>query len=101
MRGALILLASLTLFGACSAYEEGKKFITDQCLAGGNTVEVCDCLARESAARLEPQLFDIVVLGAKREDALAAARMEDLTPEQESKFTKTIPEIRNQCKVDG
>ena len=59
----LLPFAALGL-AACSQNEVGKKVITEQCIAEGETVEVCECFAKTSNEKLDKELFDIVVLGA-------------------------------------
>lgn len=95
-RLSLLALAALGL-AACSQNEAGKKVITEQCIADGETVEVCECLARESDAKLDKELFDIVVLGAQGADEETAARIEDLEPSQKAKLSLTAPEILRAC----
>jgi hypothetical protein len=97
MRRLAALLAGFALLAACSQNEHGKRVITEQCIADGRPIEVCECLGRTTAERLEPELFDMVVLGAKGEDSETAARMEELSPERRAKFSVTIPEIMRTC----
>ena len=77
-RLALLTLVALGL-AACSQNEVGKKVITEQCIAEGETVEVCECFAKTSDEKLDKELFDIVVLGAQGEDIETAERIEELT----------------------
>jgi hypothetical protein len=98
-RAALVLLALAALAAsACSARDAGQKAILDRCLAGGEDEKVCDCQAQASAEKLDQELFDLVVLGAKGEEAEAAVRAEELTPELQGKFSALIPEIKQECE---
>lgn len=101
MRRLAASLIALAALAGCSQNEEGKKAIADQCLANGEAPEVCDCLARTSADRLDPALFDIVVLGSKGEDLMVQQRMEELTPDLQAKFSLTIPQILRECGAQG
>lgn len=103
MRRIAITLAMLTGFAglaACNPNEPGMKVIARQCLAGGQAEEVCDCLSKQSAQRLDKDLFEMVVLGAQGEEAEVVARMEELPPELKTKFTVVIPDIRRECGYD-
>lgn len=95
---ALTLAAPALAVAGCSPNETGKKIITEQCIASGEPVEVCECLAKASDQKLGQQLFDIVVLGAQGDEAETAARMEELPPELRTKFTVLVPEIRRECE---
>ena len=94
-------LIALTALAGCSQNEEGKKAIADQCLINGEAPEVCKCLARTSADKLDPALFEIVVLGAKGEDLEVSQRMEGLTPDLQARFSLTIPQILRECGTQG
>lgn len=95
----LVAVAGAALSG-CSQNEHGKKVIAAQCIADGGMEDVCDCLAKTTAERLDPELFDMVVLGAQGEDLEAARIMEELPPELEAKFILTIPDIKRSCGVE-
>lgn len=101
MRRLAATFLTLALLAGCSQNEEGKKAIADQCLLNGESQAVCDCLATTSAERLDPPLFDIVVLGARGEDLLTTHRMEELSPELQAKFSLTIPQILRDCGAQG
>ena len=98
-RAALVLLV-LTALGAaaCSPRDAGKKAIVARCLAGAEDEKVCECTAQASAEKLDQELFDLVVLGAQGEEAEAAVRAEELTPELQSKFSLLVPEIKQECE---
>lgn len=98
-RVALVLLVLASLgAAACSPRDAGKKAIVARCLAGAEDEKVCECTAQASAEKLDQELFDLVVLGAKGEEAEAAVRAEELTPELQSKFALLIPEIKQECE---
>ena len=94
---AFALLGGALALAGCSPNEQGRKIITEQCIASGEPVEVCECLSKASEQKLGQQLFDIVVLGAQGDEAETAARMEELPPEMRTKFATVIPEIRQGC----
>ncbi len=94
-------LFALTVLAGCSQNEEGKKAIADQCLSNGEAPEVCECLARTSAEKLDPALLEIVVLGSRGEDLLVSQRMEELTPDLQARFSLTIPQILRECGTQG
>ena len=96
--GVVILLCGSLLAG-CSPNEQGKKVITEQCIADGEAIEVCDCLAAASSDKLDKPMFDMVVLGAQGAEAEVAGRMEELAPELRTKFAVVTGEISRQCGV--
>jgi hypothetical protein len=100
---ARFFLIALLGFGlaACSQNEHGKKVITEQCIAGGEAVEVCECLAKEADAKLDQDLFDIVVLGARGASEETEARMVELDPQARAKFAAAVPQIIRSCGGQG
>lgn len=101
MRRQVFLLLAFAAIGACSQNEQGKRVIEAQCIAGGGAEDVCACLAKTSAERLDKELFDIVVLGAQGEDLETAERIAELTPELEDKLTLVVPEIIKTCGAES
>ena len=98
-RVALVLLALAALgAAACSPRESGKKAILERCLAGAEDEKVCECTAQASAEKMDQELFDLVVLGAKGEEGEAAVRAEELSPELQNKFSLLVPEIKQECE---
>lgn len=97
---AALGLGALTL-GACSQNEQGRKVIEAQCIAGGGAEDVCACLGKTSAERLDKELFDIVVLGAQGEDIETAERIEELSPELENKLSLVVPDIIKSCGAES
>ena len=100
---ARLALIALVAFGlaACSQNEVGKKVITEQCIAEGETVEVCECFAKTSDEKLDKELFDIVVLGAQGEDGETEQMIEELSPPQKSRFTAIVREVLSTCGAEG
>lgn len=96
--GVLVALAGIALAG-CSPNEQGIKVITEQCIADGEAIEVCECLGKSSAAKLDKPMFDMVVLGAQGAEAEVAGRMEELAPELRTKFAVLTAEITQKCAV--
>lgn len=100
MRRIARSLVAFTVLGAlagCSPNAQGIKVITEQCIADGEAIEVCECLGKTSSEKLDKDLFDMVVLGAQGAEQEVAGRMEDLAPEMKAKFVALIPQIRNTC----
>ena len=98
----LALLALVTLgLAACSQNEVGKKVITEQCIAEGETVEVCECFAKASDEKLDKELFDIIVLGAQGEDSETEKMVEELTPAQKAKLSAVTREVVTSCGAEG
>ncbi|MFT3724491.1 MAG: hypothetical protein QM773_12970 [Hyphomonadaceae bacterium] len=98
-RLALIALVAVTALAACSRNEPGRKLITERCLSAGETTEVCECLARESDAKLDQPLFDLVVLGARGEAEEAELALQELDNQMKTKFATLVPQIRKGCGV--
>ncbi len=96
----LIMLVALTL-AACSQNEVGKKVIAEQCIAEGETVEVCECFAKVSDEKLDKELFDIVVLGAQGEDGETEKLMQELTTTQKAHFIAAVREVIGTCGGQG
>lgn len=94
----LAALVAVTLAG-CSPNAQGIKVITEQCIADGQAVEVCECLGKASAEKLDKPMFDMVVLGAQGAEAEVAGRMEELAPELRTKFAAMTQNISRQCSV--
>jgi hypothetical protein len=105
MQLAMARLTLMTLLAlglaACSQNEQGRKVIAEQCIAGGWTVEVCECLARESDARLDPPMFEAIVLGAQGNMAEADLAMQELDPQARGKFAVVVPQILKTCGAEG
>lgn len=96
----LIALAALGLV-ACSQNEVGKKVIAEQCIAEGETVEVCECFAKTTDEKLDKDLFDIVVLGAQGEDGETEKLMQELSPSQKAQFAAGVREVIATCGAQG
>jgi len=99
-RLARIALAVAGL-AACSQNEAGKKVIAEQCIAEGETVEVCECFAKVSDQKLDKELFDIVVLGAQGEDSETEKMVEELAPALKGKLAVAVREVINTCGAEG
>lgn len=96
----LLALVALGL-AACSQNEVGKKVIAEQCIAEGETVEVCECFAKTTDEKLEKDLFDIVVLGAQGEDGETEKLMQELSPSQKAQFAAGVREVIATCGAQG
>lgn len=99
MRRIAVSSVVLVLLAGCSPNEQGIKVITEQCIADGEAIEVCECLGKASAEKLDKPMFDMVVLGAQGAEAEVAGRMEELAPELRTKFAVMTQEISRQCGV--
>ena len=98
----LALLALVTLgLAACSQNEVGKKVITEQCIAEGETVEICECFAKTSDEKLDKELFDIIVLGAQGEDSETEKMIEELSSQQKAKLSAVAREVITTCGAEG
>jgi len=96
-----LALAAVAL-GACSSEnEQGRRVIEAQCIAGGGAEDVCACLGKTSAERLDRELLEIVVLGAQGEDIETTERIAELPPELENKLSVLVPEIIKQCGAES
>ena len=100
---ARLLLIGIAALGlaACSQNEVGKKVITEQCIAEGETVEVCECFARTSDEKLDKELFDIIVLGAQGEDSETEKMIEELSSQQKAKLSAVAREVITTCGAEG
>lgn len=99
MRRFAVLLALSAAAAGCNPNATGSKVIAEQCIADGESIEMCECLGKESAERLDQPLFDLVVLGAQGAEAEAAARMEEMPADLKMRFSAVIPEIRRTCEA--
>jgi hypothetical protein len=98
-RLAFLGLAAAAALGACSQNEQGRKLITERCLANGLETEVCECLARESDSKLDQPLFELVVLGARGEVEEAELALQELDGQMKAKFAALVPQIRKGCGI--
>lgn len=96
-----LALAAVGLAACSSENEQSRKVIEAQCIAGGGAEDVCACLGKTSAERLDRELLDIVVLGAQGEDVETAERIAELPPELENKLSVVVPEIIKQCGAES
>jgi len=96
----LILMVALALAG-CSQNDVSRKVIAEQCIAEGETVEVCECFAKTSAEKLEKEMLDIIVLGAQGEDGETEKLMQELSPSQKAHFTSAVREVISTCGAEG
>lgn len=94
-------LAGLLVLAGCSQSGPGKAAIVDRCVAGGETAEICKCLAEQSAKKLDGEMFQIVVLGAQGEEEKTDAMVKALTPDRQTKFTTSMREIIKGCGAEG
>jgi hypothetical protein len=91
----------MVLLAACSQSEPGRTAIVDRCVAGGETPEICKCLADESSRQLDGDMFDLVVLGAQGEEMETDRRMKELAPERQARFAARMRQIIRGCGADG
>jgi hypothetical protein len=93
-----IVLAALT---ACSQNGPGRAAITDRCIAGGESPEICKCLADASSQKLERDMFELVVLGAQGDEAKTDQRMKEMAPDRQAQFTELMRGIIRGCGAQG
>ncbi len=91
------VLAVGLMSGACSVDDTGRKAIIDACLKGGQPDDVCTCLAKESARRLDKPMYEVVVLGAQGNEIETDRIMATLTPAAAQKFASTTQSIARTC----
>ena len=84
---------------ACSQNGPGKALITDRCVAGGESPEICACLADQSAARLDREMFQVIVYGAQGQEKAGERLLRDIGPERQTRFTALAKEIARACGV--
>jgi len=94
-------IAALALLAACSQNEQGRAVITNRCVAGGESAEICKCLADQSSRKLDGDMFGIVVLGAQGDEAETDVLMKELAPERQARFTAMMQEIIRGCGAEG
>jgi hypothetical protein len=93
---SLAALAVAALAG-CSQNSAGVAIITDRCVAGGESPEVCKCLAEQSSAKLDKEMFEIVVLGARGEQNASARLLRDIGPERQTRFKTIARDVASTC----
>lgn len=101
MLGLPALLAALSTLAACSRDGPGRAVIVDRCVAGGESPEICKCLADTSSQRLEPDMFELVVLGAQGEENKTDERIQEMTPERQAQFSELMGGIIRSCGAQG
>jgi hypothetical protein len=94
-------IAALAALAACSQNGPGRSAIIDRCVAGGESEEICKCLADASSQRLESDMFELVVLGAQGEEAKTDERMKEMSPERQAQFTELMRGIIRACGAQG
>ncbi len=100
MRRVLVsTLGVIGLLGGCDAVEANRKVIEESCVANGETAEVCSCLARESADRLDPAVLELIAMGAKGEGREASEKSRALDSPLRSQFAVEVPAIMEACGV--
>jgi hypothetical protein len=101
MARLLVLAIAALALAACSQNERGRQIITEQCIAGGEQVEVCECFAKQADAKLDQPLFELIVLGARGQAEEADLAMQELEPQQKAKFSVVVPQIIKACGGEG
>ncbi len=97
----LISMVALAAVAGCSQNDVSRKVIAEQCIAEGETIEVCECFAKTSAERFEKDMLDIIVLGAQGEDGETEKLMQELSPSQKAHFTAAVREVITTCGGEG
>ncbi len=95
------VLAATALFAGllagCDPMEANRRAIEEACVSNGESQEVCSCLARESADRLDPTVVDLMVMGAKGESRQASARAKLLEAPLQTQLAVDVPAIMAEC----
>ena len=97
---AALALGGVLLAAACSQNGPGRAVITDRCVASGQTPEICKCLADQSAQKLDQEMFDVVVLGARGETNASERLLRDIGPDRQARFTTLTRDIARACDAD-
>lgn len=97
--GSVVLMSAS--LAACDQAEASRKVIEAECLEGGDSPEVCTCLARQSIERLDSALVELVVLGARGRQAEASEKLETLENQLQAEFEAEVPEIMASCGVQN
>lgn len=85
------------VLAGCDAVEESRRAIEESCIANGESAEICACLARESAERLDPAVLELMVMGAKGEPRQASERARTLAPTLQTQLALDVPVIMAEC----
>ena len=93
--------AMLIALAACSQDGPGRAVITERCIAGGESPEICQCLADESSKILDDDMFDMVVLGALGDDAETDLMMREMSSSRRARFSALMREIIQGCGAEG
>ncbi|MDP3736786.1 MAG: hypothetical protein Q8R02_05325 [Hyphomonadaceae bacterium] len=97
----MLAATAFVLLAACDQNGPGRTAIANRCVAGGEAAEICKCLADASSNKLEPDLFQVVVLGAQGEEAQTEKLVKELPPESQAKFSSTMRDIIQGCGAEG
>lgn len=92
-----ISLAGVSLLAGCDAVEANRQSIEEACLANGEPGEVCTCLARESAEKLDPAVLELIAMGAKGEGREASEKSKAMEAPLRSQFAVEVPAIMEAC----
>jgi hypothetical protein len=97
----LIPTALLIALAACSQNGPGRAAIVERCVAGGEALEICQCLADQSSRKLDRDMFALVVLGAEGEETETDQLMREMAPDRQLKFIAAMREIIRSCGAEG
>jgi len=92
---------AIAALSACSQDGPGRAAIVDRCVAGGETPEICRCLADSSSRKLDDEMFELVILGAQGEEQKTDERMKQMSPERQAQFTSAMQQIIHGCGAQG
>jgi hypothetical protein len=96
-----LALAAVLLATGCGARSAGREAIIARCLGDGEDPVVCDCLGNQSVKKLDKTGFDLVVLGARGQDAEADSLLAELTPVEQAKLSGSVRDVASACGVKG
>jgi hypothetical protein len=96
VKASLACVVAVAL-AACNRNGPGRELIANRCVAGGETPEVCKCLADQSSAKLDDEMFQLVVLAAQGQVNASERLLRDIGPDRQSRFRTITREVARAC----
>lgn len=94
---ALALASPLSLAG-CGAAPSPSRIIADRCVRDGDPASVCRCLGERSAAQLDPDFLQLVVLAAQGRVEQADEDAARLPADRAEVFAAQLARIEAECR---
>lgn len=98
--GCMAGVLALCLAAGCGAPTDTRVIITDTCVKDGGEPDVCDCLGRESVARLDEDSLDAVVFGALGEDIEADSVLAEMGDVGQARFRSGMAAVLRVCGAE-